>query len=190
MAVLVSTSLYFTLLHSTWLNHGSTWLYSTMALLDSFLPWLYVTLHDPTFLYFILLASTLLYHGSTSIYFTLHYSTMDIASSLYFIVNITLPVALLHCTLLYISLLWFYLTRLHSTWLYHGSTWFYFTLYGSTIALLNSTLLYTWLYHSWNWLYLTWHFSIMVLLHSTSLFINLPWVYFTLLYSSNFVPRP
>ena len=66
------------LLDSTLLYHGSTSMYytlrhSTMAVLDSTriyitLPWLYVSLLD----------STLLYYGSTSTYYTLHYSTMTV----------------------------------------------------------------------------------------------------------------
>ena len=65
-------------------------------------------------------------HLRTWPYFTLHFSTM----------------ALLHSTLLYISLPWLYFILQYSTFLYHGSTSFYITLHFSTMALLHSTLLY------------------------------------------------
>ena len=104
-------ALYFTLLKSTLMYHGSTSLYSyhSSTWLYKFLLWLYLTLHN----------STLIYHGFTSLHFTLHYSSM----------------AHLHSTLLYISLQWIYFALLRSRLLYHGST----SLHYSTIALLHST---------------------------------------------------
>ena len=128
MALLHSTRLYipipwlyFTLLNSTLLCHGSTSYYfplhystialhyfslhkSTMVLLHSIR--LYITLPR---LYFSLQDCTLLYHGSTSIYYTLHYSTLD----------------LLHSTRLYITIPWLYFTLLDSTLVYHGSSSLY-----------------------------------------------------------------
>ena len=85
MALLDSTSLYYTLPwlyltlhHSTTLYRGSTWLYitlphSTVALLDSTslyhtLPWLYLTLHH----------STTLYCGATWLYLSVPHSTMSL----------------------------------------------------------------------------------------------------------------
>ena len=81
MALLHSTSLYitlpwlyFSLLASTLLYHGSTSLYLTRSTLLYYgSTSLNLTLPSP---YFILLDSTLLYHGSTSFCFSLHYSTM------------------------------------------------------------------------------------------------------------------
>ena len=59
---------------------------------------------------------------------------------------------------------------LHSTLLYISLPWVYFTLLYSTMALLHSYLLYIIL----PWLYFTLHYS-------TLLLITLPWLYFTLL---------
>ena len=128
MALLHSTRLYIplpllylTLLDSTFLYHGSTSLHIN-------LPWLYFTLFDSTFLY----------HGYTSLYLTLHYS---------------IP--------------WLYFTLLDSTLLYRGSTSLFFTLHDSTVALLLSSSLYMTL----PWLYFTvLHYSTLALLDSTLLF--------------------
>ena len=68
--------LYFSLLDSTLLYHGSTSTYytqhySTMTILR--FTRLYITLYTMALLHSVpLLDSTLLYHGSTSLYITLH----------------------------------------------------------------------------------------------------------------------
>ena len=105
-----STSLHLTLLPSTIDLFHSTWPCIT-------LPGLSFTLHY----------STLLYHGSTSLfyytlvllfYLTLHYPYPG-STSLYFILNYS-TMAVLHSTLLYISLPLLYFTLFYSTLLYHG----------------------------------------------------------------------
>ena len=63
------------------------------------------------------------------------------------------------------------------------STWLYVTLHYSTIPLLDSTGLYITL-ASCNSIYFPLHFSILALLYSSSLYIPLPWLYFTLRYST------
>ena len=106
MALLYSSLLYwlyFTLLDSTLLYHGSTLLYIT-------LPWLY---HD----------STLPKDGSTSLYFSLHYSTMALLDST--LLYITLPwlyLTLPDSTLLYVI----NLPLVHFT--LRCIQWLYFTL--------------------------------------------------------------
>ena len=145
----------------------STWLYITLALLDS----------------------TLLYHGSTSLYFTLHYciwwlyftlldSILLHVHWLYFTPHNS-AMALGHSAWLYITLLWLYFTLLDSTvldftLLYHGFTSLYLIQLYSIMALLFSTWLYItlpWLFTS---LYLTLLYFTMALLYSTCL------LYFTL----------
>ena len=112
--------------------------------------------------------------------------------------------ALLHSTLLYITLPWLYWILINSKLLYHGSMSLYFTLHDSNMALLHSTsfciiqtLLYltllhsTLLYHGYFTLLdstlhypcstkFTKHDSTMSLLHSTLFYIFLQWLYFTL----------
>ena len=107
--------LYFSLLDSTLLHHGSTSLYwtlnhSTAALLHSTrlfvtLPWLYFTLHCSSMT---LHLTTLLYEGLTSLYF-----------------DINLP--------------WLSFTILVSTSHLNASTSLYLTLHHSPMALLHST---------------------------------------------------
>ena len=132
LSLLYQLRLYFILLDSTLLFHGSSSLYltqnhSTMGLLHC--TSLYFTQRGYTSLYltqpytlskfhFILLDTTLpwvyialfdctsLYHGSTSLYISLLCSTM----------------APLHSTSLYTILPCLYFTVLQSTSLYHGST--------------------------------------------------------------------
>ena len=79
--------------------------------------------------------------------------------------------AVLHCTSLYITLPWLYVTFVDSTLFYHESTSLYLTLLYCTIALLYST-----------WLYIT--RSPLALLHSISLHIILPRLYLTALDST------
>ena len=100
--------------------------------------------------YFTLLYSRLLYHGSCSLYFILHYSTM----------------ALLHSTLLYITLPWLYSTLHYSTLLYHGCTSFKVILDYSTMALVQSTLFEI----TQPWLYFTLLDSTLYYNGSTSLY--------------------
>ena len=132
-----------------------------------------------------------------SLYFPLDYSTMALLHStllyitlLWLYYHLTLhysTMALLHTTSLYITLLWLYFTPLDSTLLYFTpSTWFYITL-----PWLYFTLQSTWLYISLPWLYMTLQYSTMALLDS--IYITLPWLYFslldcTLLYMFSLVP--
>ena len=88
--------LYFILLYSKLIYHGSTSFYFT----------LYLTLPC---LYFTLLYSTSLYHGSTSLYFTLHYPTVALLHSILLCINYSTE-TLLHSILLYITLQWLYFT--------------------------------------------------------------------------------
>ena len=118
--------LYFPLLDSTTLYHGSTGFY--LALLHFSYPqlhpimvllgstWLFSTL---PFLYLTLFDSTTLYQGSTWLSLTLVHSTM----------------ALLGSTWLYYTLPWLLLALVDSSALYHGSTWIYLTLLYSTMAI-------------------------------------------------------
>ena len=103
-------------------------------------------------------------------------------------------IALLRPTRLYITLSWFYFTLLDSVLIKHGSTLLHLSLHNSTMPLLYSTWLIPWL----NALYLSLHISNMALLnsislyitqawlyfHSTRLYINRPWINFTLLDST------
>ena len=100
-------------------------------------------------------------------------------------------IALLRPTRLYITLSWFYFTLLDSVLIKHGSTLLHLSLHNSTMPLLYSTWLIPWL----NALYLPLHISnmallnslhnsSMALLHSTRLYINRPWINFTLLDST------
>ena len=75
--------------------------------------------------------------------------------------------ALLHSTRLYKTLPLLYLTLLDSTYLYHGSTSFYYSLHNSKNGSTS--------------LYFTLHYSTMAILKSTRLYIDLPWLYFTVL---------
>ena len=124
--------LYFTLLDSKLLYHGSISLYT----------WFYTIL---------LFDCTSLYCGSSSLHLTLHYSTMVLLHSIrLYITRPWLYFTLLDSTLLYrcfdpTSLYtWIYITLLYS------STSLHLTLHYSTIDVLHST----WLYITLPWLFL------------------------------------
>ena len=117
MAVLDSTSLYFTipwlhlaLLYSATLYHGFTWVYYTLSWLNSILPSLHLTL------YVTLLVSTI----------SLFHSAMTLRDS---------------STFCHVST-WLYFTLLHSTMVPPSFTLLYYTLPSLLLALRHSTTLY------------------------------------------------
>ena len=86
-------------------------------------------------------------------------------------------------TSLYMTLHYSTMALLYSTLHYlpcHCSTSHYVTQHYSNMAILNSTTL---LYNSSTSLYLSLPYSIIALLHSTLLYITLPGLYFTLIFS-------
>ena len=140
------------------------------------LPWLYFILLSSTvaLLHSTVLYCTLLYHGSTSLNFSLHlvysmvllYPTLLFhgSTSLYFTLHYS-SMALLHSTWFHIMQPWFYFTPLYSTFLYPVSTSLSITVHYSTMALHH--------------LYVALNYSTKTSLYV--LYINLQWLYFTLL---------